>query len=260
MNIVIDLNADLGESEQAIVNGRDFELMRYVTSANVACGGHAGDRSTMEQVIRVARESGVSVGAHPSYPDRVHFGRLPMVISAPNLEQSLCAQITALCEVADQSGMKVSHVKPHGALYHATNRDPEIARTFARAVINVDRKLFVVGQAKGRSLQLWKDMGLRCASEAFADRSYEPDGTLRERSLGGAVIEDARVAAEQAIQIAIHHRVRTAAGSYLELRADTLCIHSDTPGAVDIAREASRGLIAAGVQLQPLSSSPDSLG
>ena len=253
MKDVVDLNADLGESEEALASGKDFALMRYVTSVNVACGGHAGDRSTMEQVVRFAKESGVCLGAHPSYPDRAHFGRIPMVIPYGDLEASIREQIDGLCEVAEQAGAKIVHVKPHGALYHAANREGEAAESIGRAVISIDQSLILVGQAGSRSLGFWEAMGLRCAAEAFTDRIYEANGTLRDRRLDGALIEDPRLAAEQAIEIVTNGRVRTADDSFLELNADTLCVHSDTPGAIGIARELRRRLESAGVRLHCLS-------
>lgn len=252
MAAYIDLNADLGESPEALANGADFEMMRYITSANVACGGHAGDDSTMRQTVQKAKELNVAVGAHPGYPDRENFGRLESPMSPADLEQSVRQQISALAKVAEQLGVRLVHVKPHGALYHATNTNREIALAVGRAVKAIDPKLVMVGQAAAPSLKIWNDMGLRSVGEAFADRTYEPDGTLRKRTLPNALRERPEEAAQQALDIALKQKVIAADGSELPVVASTICMHSDTPGAADIARQVNRKLKAAGVQVQAL--------
>jgi UPF0271 protein len=252
METVIDINADLGESPEALANGSDFELMRYITSANVACGGHAGDENTMRQTVAAAKELHVAVGAHPSYPDRENFGRLESPMPAAALESSVRQQIASLLRVAGRFGVRLIHVKPHGALYHATNKDPGIALAVGRAVKEVDPQLIMVGQAGAPALEIWRGMGLRCAAEAFADRTYERDGTLRKRSLPSALLDTPDRAAQQALDIALRHRVVAGDGSELPLVAQTICIHSDTPGAASIAREVNQRLKAAGVQVRAL--------
>jgi 5-oxoprolinase (ATP-hydrolysing) subunit A len=249
---VVALNADLGESPEALVSGRDFELMRYITSANVACGGHAGDRSTMDTILRFAKEVNVAVGAHPAYPDPQNFGRVPVSMRADELEESICGQIVGLCEAAETVGVRIAHVKPHGALYHATNRDPSVAEAVGRAVARVDPNLILVGQAESRSLEFWRRIGFHCAAEAFADRVYEADGTLRARNNAGAIIEDAQSAAEQARSIVMDGKVCTHGGSLVAVHAETLCIHSDTRNVIDIARAIRRKLESAGIQLEAL--------
>ena len=258
MEILIDINADLGESPEALASGADFELMRYITSANVACGGHAGDESTMRQTVAAAKELHVAVGAHPSYPDRENFGRLESPMPAPALESSIRQQIASLVRVAGRFGVRLVHVKPHGALYHATNKGREIALAVGRAVKEIDPQLILVGQAAAPALEIWRGMGLRCAAEAFADRAYEPDGTLRKRTLSGALLDTPERAAQQALGIALNHKVVAGDGSGLTLVAQTICIHSDTPGAAEIAREVNQRLKAAGVQIRALSISPPS--
>lgn len=249
----VDLNADLGESPEALANGSDLELMRYITSANVACGGHAGDESTMRQTVAAAKELGVAVGAHPSYPDRENFGRLESPWPPTALENSIREQIASLDEVAKQLGMRLVHVKPHGALYHATNKDRTIALAVGRAVQAIDPQLIMVGQAGAPALETWRGMGLRTAAEAFADRTYERDGTLRKRTLPGALVETPESAAQQALDIALEHKVRAGDGSELPLLAQTICMHSDTPGAAAIARAVNARLKAAGIQVRALS-------
>ena len=253
MEISIDLNADLGESAEALANGSDFELMRYITSANVACGGHAGGERTMRQTVNAAKELNVAVGAHPSYPDRQNFGRLELSMPPEALQLSVWEQISSLLRVADDLGMRLVHVKPHGALYHATNKERQTALAVGRAVQAIDPRLIMVGQAGAPALEVWREMGLRTAREAFADRTYEPDGTLRKRTLPGALLDTPGRAAQQVLDIILRRRVIASDGSELPLVADTICMHSDTPGAAAIAREVNQRLKAAGIHVAPLS-------
>ena len=252
-DLTIDINADLGESEESLANGTDFELMRYITSANVACGGHAGDERTMQQTLEAAHKLNVAVGAHPGYPDRANFGRIESQLSPAEIEASVHDQIGSLLRVAESLGMRLVHVKPHGALYHAANKNREVALAIGRAVKGIHPRLVMVGQAGSSVLEVWRSMGLRFAAEAFADRAYEPDGTLRKRTLSGALLDDPAHAARQAIDIAVRHRVIATDGSELTVDANTICIHSDTPGSVAIAREVNQRLKAAGVRVQGLS-------
>lgn len=247
----IDLNADLGESPEAVATGADFELMRYITSANIACGGHAGDEVTMKQTLAAARELKVAPGAHPSYPDRANFGRVVMTISTEELEVTVREQVMRLMELVAGFGIKLAHVKPHGALYHAA-RDVEVAQAIGRAILSIDPQLVMVGQAGSSAIKYWRAMGLHCAGEAFADRAYEEDGSLRSRSLVGALIDTPARAAAQAMEIVAHNRVLTYQGTELHVDAETLCIHSDTPNATVLAREVKRQLTEAGFQVRRL--------
>jgi UPF0271 protein len=249
----MDINSDLGESEESLANGTDFELMRYITSANVACGGHAGDERTMRETVRFAKELGVAVGAHPGYPDPANFGRIESPMAAAEIEATVRDQIAALAEVAEPLGVRLVHCKPHGALYHAANKSTEVAAAIGRAVLESDEQLIMVGQAGSSTLTLWESMGLICAAEAFADRAYEPDGILRKRTLAGALLDDPAKAAQQAINIATRHVAIATDGTELKVAAGTICIHSDTPGSVLIARAVNEALKKAGVQVRPLS-------
>jgi UPF0271 protein len=252
-NISIDINADLGESEESLANGTDFELMRYITSANIACGGHAGNAQTMQETLSAARDLQVAVGAHPSYPDRANFGRVESPLSPVEIGGSAGHQIAALVKIAESLDMRLVHVKPHGALYHAANTKREVALAIGRAVKAINPHLVMVGQAGSPALDVWHSMGLRFAAEAFADRAYEPDGTLRKRTLPGALLDDPERAAQQAIDIVVRHKIIASDGSELTIEANTICIHSDTPDSVAIAREINQRLKAAGVLLQGLS-------
>ena len=249
----IDINSDLGESEESLANGADFELMRYITSANVACGGYAGDERTMRETVRMAKQLGVAVGAHPGYPDRANFGRIESPLSIAETEATVRDQIAALAEVAASLGVRLVHCKPHGALYHGANKSAEVAAAIGRAVLESDEQLVMVGQAGSSTLTLWESMGLSCAAEAFADRAYEPDGILRKRTLAGALLDDPAKAAAQAVDIATRHTVVATDGSELKVDAETVCIHSDTPGSALIARAVNEALKNAGVRVQALS-------
>lgn len=249
----IDINSDLGESEETLANGSDFELMRYITSANVACGGHAGDERMMRETIRMAKQLNVTVGAHPGYPDRANFGRIESPMSAAEIEATVRDQIAALEEIATALEVALVHCKPHGALYHAANKSAEVAAAIGRAVLESDEQLIMVGQAGSSTLTLWGSMGLTCAAEAFADRAYEPDGILRKRTLPGALLETPGDAARQAVNIAARNLAVATDGSELRITAQTVCIHSDTPGSAAIARAVNEALKHAGVKICPLS-------
>jgi 5-oxoprolinase (ATP-hydrolysing) subunit A len=244
--ISIDINSDLGESPQALADGRDLELMRFITSANIACGGHAGDESTIKKTLMAARELNVAVGAHPSYPDRPNFGRIEMPLSPAEIEATVHQQILALVRAAEKLGMRIAHVKPHGALYHAA-RHLRVAEPIGRAAITIDPELVMVGQAGSLTLDYWRAMGLRSVGEAFADRAYERDGRLRSRTFPDALLDVPDRAAQQALEIVLHRRVVTHDGNELPIDAETLCIHSDTPNSPAIARELRNRLAAAGI-------------
>jgi UPF0271 protein len=226
--------------------------MRYITSANVACGGHAGDALTMEQTLELARQNQVAAGAHPGYPDRAGFGRTALKITMAELQTSIADQLSQLLYLAQRLKVPIVHVKPHGALYHSCNHDSEIARTLCRAVLAVDPRMILIGQAGYPCLGIYREMGLRTAAEAFADRAYEPDGTLRDRKLPGALLESPERAAAQAVSLVTRGRVLTTSGSELAISADTLCIHSDTPGSAVIARAIKDRLTASNVSLRQL--------
>lgn len=250
--LTIDINSDIGESPEAIADGTEEEIMRQLTSANIACGGHAGDERTMEITVALAKKLGVSVGAHPGYPDRENFGRTAMEMPPEALESSVRQQIAALQQVAKRHGVAVVHVKPHGALYHAANNSKASAEAIGRAVLACDRNLIMVCQPGSNALGWYSAMGLQTVAEAFADRAYEADGTLRNRKLPGALMQPPERAAEQGVGIATRGEIITIDGKRLAVTAQTLCIHSDTPGATVIARTLRERLEAAGVKVRPL--------
>lgn len=248
----IDLNADVGESLGPWPMGSDAELIPLVTSVNVACGAHAGDPLTIERTVRLAASHGVAVGAHPGYPDLIGFGRRDLAMAPDELEASLVFQVGALAAFAADAGVPLRHVKAHGALYNAAARDPVLAAVVARAVARVSRSVVLVGLAGSALIEAGHAAGLPTAAEAFADRAYEADGSLRSRRLAGAVHEDAAVVAAQAVAIARDGRVTTHDGAVLDVRADTICIHGDSPGAVEFAHAVREALAAAGVTVAAL--------
>ncbi len=250
--MAIDLNCDMGESFGAYALGADEALMPLVTSANIACGYHAGDPMVMDRTVRLALRYGVGIGAHPGFPDLMGFGRRAMHLRPEEIENYVLYQVGALEAFVRSVGAELTHVKPHGALYNMAARDPEIARAVARGVARAGPRRILVGLANSALIQAAAEVGLPAAREGFADRAYLPDGTLAPRHLPGAVIEDPERAADQAVSIALRREVRTVGGEVIPLVADTLCIHGDTPGAVEIARAVRRRLEDAGVDVMPM--------
>jgi UPF0271 protein len=249
----IDLNADVGEAFGAWAMGADAELLALVTSANVACGFHAGDPAVMDRTVALAVRAGVAVGAHPGHLDLRGFGRRAIHAEPDEVQRDVLYQVGALQAFARAHGTRVVHVKPHGALYNQAAEDESVARAVARGVARADPKLVLVGLASTGVMRRAADAeGLRFAAEAFADRRYTPRGTLVPRREPGTVLSDPEQAAAQAVRIATSGRVRTSDGSEIELRADTLCLHGDNPAAVAHAAAVRRALEAAGVAVRSL--------
>jgi UPF0271 protein len=250
----IDLNCDMGEVPEAIADGTQEELMRSITSVNIACGGHAGDEQTMKATIEQALRWKLAIGAHPGYADRANFGRLELKLPAKEIADSVFEQVCALDEVAKRCGARPVHVKPHGALYNQAVSNRELAEAIAQGVGRWRRDVVLVGLAGSPMLSVFREVGFAVAAEAFADRRYEPDGTLRSRKFEDALIRNPEEAASQALGIAERGLVIASDGSEVFVGAQTLCIHGDTPGAVEIALTVARTLREAGVTLCALSS------
>jgi UPF0271 protein len=246
----MDLNCDLGELTEAVFDGTQDALMASITSANVACGGHAGDDRSMEATIRQALRHGVNIGAHPGFPDKDNFGRLDASMTAEQISQTVYQQVSALFQVAQHCGASIGHVKPHGALYNLAARDPAVARAIAEGVARWRRDVVLIGLAGSPMLAAFRQMGFAVAAEAFADRTYEADGSLRSRKLANAVIRDPQAAAAQALSIAREQRLIAAGGGEILLQAHTICIHGDTPGCVQIAAAVAATLRRAGIELE----------
>lgn len=247
--ITIDLNADVGESYGAWSMGDDAALLPLVTSANVACGAHAGDPVVMARTVALARRLGVAVGAHPGYPDRDGFGRRDLPMTAEELRASILAQLGALDAIARASGVTLAHVKPHGALYNRAARDPELAGIVASAVRAVSPHLPLVGLAGSALLTAGAAEGLPVIAEAFADRVYEADGSLRPRRFPDSMHHDPAAAAAQARSIVLEGRVRAHDGTWVPVVAGSLCVHGDSPGAAAIAASVRTALAEAGVRI-----------
>jgi 5-oxoprolinase (ATP-hydrolysing) subunit A len=249
----IDLNADLGEAYGAWEMGDDEGILAFVTSANVACGFHAGDPGVIDRTVALAARAGVAVGAHPSHHDLRGFGRRTIVADPREVEADVLYQVGAVAAFARSRGVPLVHVKPHGALYNQAVQDEALARAIARGVARAGPALVLVGSATSAVMRRAAEAeGLRFAAEAFADRAYRSDGTLVPRGTAGAVVTDHREAAERAVRIARDRRITAVDGGEVPLEADTLCLHGDTPGAVEHARAVRAALESAGVAVRAL--------
>ena len=248
----IDLNSDLGESFGPWPMGQDAALMASITSANVACGFHAGDPGAMRETVALAKAHGVAVGAHPGFPDLVGFGRREMTATPQEVEDFVVYQVAALAGMAAAQGVSLQHVKAHGALYNMACRDRALAEAIARAVAMVDRKLILFGLPGSELLRAGEAAGLPVAAEVFADRAYERDGSLASRHQPGSVIHDRAAVVARAVRMVRDRDVVAVGGSVIPLEAQTICLHGDTPGAADLARAVRSGLEKAGVEIRRL--------
>ena len=230
----MDINSDVGELNNLLADNTYQKLMDHLDSVNIACGGHAGDESMMKAMINIAIEKNVNIGAHPSYPDKENFGRNEMDIDSNELLDIVRDQVQLLVDIAENNGAHVLHVKPHGALYNIAANNEEIAQSIGEAIIQVDPSLKAVGLAGSNMIKCFDELGLETIGEAFADRAYENDGSLRDRKYDNALITDPIKAANQASNI-INGFVISIDGSKVEIDAQTICIHSDTPNAVALA-------------------------
>jgi UPF0271 protein len=242
---IIDLNCDLGEGA-----GHDPELMPFITSASIACGAHAGDEATMRATVRLAARHGVAIGAHPGFADREHFGRRELSLPPAEIVELVRAQIEALRLIAKEEGALVTYVKPHGALYNLAARDMAVAAAIADAVVGVDTSLALFGLAGGASLVAGRARGLRVVSEVFADRTYQPDGSLTPRSRSDALLGDAGSAVAQVLRIIREGRALATDGTEVAITADTVCLHGDGAEAVAFAQALRQALCQGGVRLR----------
>jgi len=249
----IDLNCDMGELPEAIANGTQEALMPSLTSVNIACGGHAGDEQTMQTTIEQALRWKLALGAHPGYPDRPNFGRLELQIPAEAVAESVFEQVRTLAKVAASYRAQLVHVKPHGALYNQAVHNRELAESIARGVAKWSRDVVLMGLAGSPMLDVFRETGFAVAAEAFADRRYQPDGTLRSRKFIDALIRDPAEAGRQALSIVERGTLIAWDGTEIALNAQTICIHGDTPGAPEIAAAVAHTLRQAGVALSALS-------
>ena len=248
----MDINCDMGESFGPWTMGADAEVMPNITSANVACGAHAGDPRVMRRTIRAAKALGVSVGAHPGFADLQGFGRREMQADPGEVEDSLIAQIGALAAMARAEGTALRHVKAHGALYNQAARDRRLADAIARAIKAFDASLIMFALPKSHMVDAAAGAGLQVAAEGFADRAYEPDGSLTPRTRSGAVIHDVALVVDRAVRMARDGVVLTPDGKEIAMKVDTICVHGDTPGAPELTRRIRAGLETAGITVRAL--------
>lgn len=248
----IDLNSDLGESFGDYVLGMDSEVLKYVSSANIACGWHAGDPIIMNKTVKLAKEMNVSIGAHPGYNDLMGFGRRNMTLTFNELKMYVKYQLGALMAIAKVYNLKVQHVKPHGAMYNAAAVNYEYARAISEAIYEVDKNIILLGLANSEMINAGKTVGIKTASEVFADRAYMDDGTLVPRKMEGAIIKDTSLAIKRTIEIIKHGNVQSINGKSVSIKADSVCIHGDNPKAVEFAKKIRAALEAENIKIKKL--------
>jgi UPF0271 protein len=248
----IDINSDMGESFGAYKLGRDAEVMEYISSANIACGWHAGDPMVMEETVRMAKERGVGVGAHPGYPDLMGFGRRRLDLSISEIENYMLYQMGALYAFAKAHGLPLQHVKAHGALGNLAFVDLEVSKAIARAALRFSRETIFVALTGTVMVQAAKEVGVLCVEEVYADRVYNPDGTLQSRKIAGSVIHDPEKAARQALTILKEGHVIAHDGTKVKVKPETLCVHGDTPTAISILQKIREELKKASISVKPM--------
>lgn len=249
----IDLNCDLGESYGAWKMGNDEKIIPLITSANIACGFHASDPSVMNITMALAKETGISVGAHPGFPDLNGFGRREMKLSLTELYADMLYQLGALSAFARAHEMKLVHVKPHGAMYNMAAKDQATAGALCQAVYDFDPTLIILAQPCGQLYKAAHDIGLRAAAEVFADRAYNDDGTLAARRTPGSVISDPDLAAKRVIRMIKEQKVTSVTGRDIDIRADSVCVHGDSPSALETIKTLRSALTAEGIEICSLS-------
>lgn len=252
----IDINCDMGESFGNYRYGADEEIVAHITSANVACGFHAGDPLVMNRTVALCVRHGVQVGAHPSYPDLLGFGRRDLAATPDEVRDYVTYQVGALAAFARAHGTRLSHVKGHGSIYNMAARDQGLARAMAEGVARADPGLLFVCLAGSAMVGAGDEVGIQVVSEVFADRAYNADGSLVSRRLPGAVIHEPAAVAGRVVQMAVHGTVRAISGEVIPVAADTVCVHGDTPGAAALAAAIRAGLVEAGVSVEPMAGRP----
>lgn len=245
----IDLNSDLGESFGAYKIGMDDKVLPLVTSANIACGFHAGDPSVMKKTVDLAVKSGAALGAHPGYPDLVGFGRRKMAVSPADVYAMVVYQVGALSAFAKAAGTRLQHVKPHGAMYNMAAKDPALAEAIAQAIYDVDPGIILFALAGSESVKAAEKIGLKVASEVFADRSYQEDGSLTPRTQPGAMITDEDASIAQVLSMVLKGQVTTLSGKVIPVKADTICVHGDGEKALLFTQKIRKALQENGVEI-----------
>ena len=250
MKLTVDINSDIGESFGMYKMGLDEQVINYISSANIACGFHAGDPVWMRRTVKLAEKHGVAVGAHPSFPDLAGFGRRNMSLTPEEVKADIVYQIGAL--QAFTKNKKLQHVKPHGAMYNQAVMDDVMAKAICESILEVDPNMILIALAGSNWVKIANSCGLRVASEAFADRAVSSNGSLVPRSSPRAVIHDISEVAQRGLEMVINGTVRSITGEEINIKADSICIHGDTPGAVNMAAELKANLEKAGVSILPI--------
>ncbi|MBZ4653459.1 MAG: hypothetical protein JG781_798 [Peptococcaceae bacterium] len=248
----VDLNSDLGESFGAYTLGMDKEVLEIITSANIACGMHAGDPLVMAATVKMAVQNGTAIGAHPGYPDLQGFGRRNLAMSPGEVKDYVIYQVGALEAFARVQGKRLQHVKAHGAMYNMAAKDYKLALAIAEAVKAVNPDLILLALANSEMVRAAKDVGIKVAEEVFADRAYNPDGTLVARGTPGAMIHDRAVAIPRVVRMVTEGKVTAINGQDILIKADSICVHGDNPEAIDFVKEIRKALMEAGVSVEPL--------
>lgn len=245
----VDLNSDLGESFGCYKIGMDEEVLKHITSANIACGFHAGDPIQMDKTVKLAMENNVQIGAHPGFMDVIGFGRREMKISKDEVKAYVKYQLGALNSFVISNGAKIQHVKAHGALYNMAAKDYDISLSIAQAVYEVDKNIILLGLANSSIIDAGKAVGLRVANEVFADREYNSDGTLVSRSLEGSIIYDPNIAIKRVIKMVKENKVEDINGKDIDIKADSICVHGDNPKAIEFVKRIRSELIKEGINI-----------
>ena len=247
---VVDINSDLGESYGAYTVGNDKEVLKYISSANIACGYHAGDHNVMFETVRLSKNYRVQIGAHPGLPDIPGFGRREMNLSAREIYNLVIYQIGSLAAVCKVNGTVLAHVKPHGALYNMAAKNLEIAKAIAAAVYDFDPELVLFGLAGSELVKAGEEKGLIVAQEVFADRTYQPDGTLTPRTKENALIHDTQIAINRVIRMIKEGKVAAVDGADVKIKADSVCVHGDSPKALEFVTELKQALILENISIR----------
>ncbi len=248
----VDLNSDLGESFGSYKIGEDEEIIKNISSANIACGWHAGDSLIMEKTVKLAKNKGVAVGAHPGYFDMAGFGRRNLLVSAEELKSYVKYQLGALMAFAKSNGVSVEHVKPHGAMYNMAAKNYDLAEAIAQAIYEVDDNIILLGLANSQLIKAGEEIGLKVANEVFADRAYMPDGTLVPRSKGGALIQDTGTAIKRVVKMVKYGMIEARDGTEIAIKADSICVHGDNPQSLEFVKNIRKALENDNIQITSL--------
>ncbi len=249
MKKIIDINSDVGEKSEALTDGSEEKLISLISSANIACGGHTGDAHSILEIMKLCKKYDVGIGAHPSYPDRLNFGRIELNLSPAEITQFVYYQVESFIRIANANGFEVKHIKPHGALYNVAAKDEKIAIAISNGISKISKEFILYGLAGSIMIDVWRAEGFKTVSEAFADRRYEDDGSLRSRKFFDAIYTDPEDAARQALLIAQDGKVISLNGEEIKIDADTICIHSDTENSLYIINEIRKKFLKLGIEI-----------